>query len=306
MNRILLILALLCLSLPVQAQNEPSAQPDNLEPVDPAVTTIIEKRTQLESELTYKTGSVTLRDGLATIELGDELRYLDPSDTDRVVQEWGNPPMPDSLGMLVPADASVFSEKGWAVLITYLEDGHVEDDDADELDYDDLLEQMKEETRLGNDHRRELGLSELSLVGWAEAPHYDGVNHHLYWARELRDGEGVSTLNYDIRMLGRKGVLSLNALTSMDQLGAVRDDMKHVLSAVRFQPGNTYDDFDPDVDEVAAYGLGALIVGKLASKVGLFAGLFAVILKAKKLLVLGVVGLVAAAKRFFGVKGDDA
>ncbi len=294
MKRLLLLLALLCLSFPVHAQDEE----------DPALATIIEKRTKLEDSLHYQTERVVLRDGLATIELGERLRYLSPADTDKVVQEWGNPPMPNSLGMLVPAGMSVFHEDSWAVLITYLEDGHVEDDDADELDYDDLLEQMQEETKTGNAHRRELGLTELSLIGWAEPPHYDGEHHHLYWARELRDSDGVSTLNYDIRLLGRKGVLSLNALTSMHRLEAVRGDMQHVLTAVQFEPGNRYDDFDPDVDEVAAYGLGALIVGKLASKAGLFAGLFAVLVKAKKLVVLGAVGVVAALKRVFGAKGD--
>lgn len=295
MSRLLLLLALLCLSLPVHAQDDRET--------DPELAAIIQRRTELEASLQYQAERVVLKEGLATIELGDRLRYLSSADTDRVLQEWGNPPMPDSFGMLVPAGMSVFHEDSWAVLITYLEDGHVEDDDADELDYADLLEQMQEETKAGNERRRELGLTELSLIGWAEPAHYDSEHHHLYWARELRDSNGVSTLNYDIRLLGRKGVLSLNALTSMHRLDVVRDDMQHVLTAVRFEPGHRYDDFDPDVDEVAAYGLGALIVGKLASKAGIFAGLLAVLVKAKKLLVLGTVGAVAVLKRVFGAKG---
>jgi len=33
----------------------------------------------------------------------------------------------------------------------------------------------------------------------------------------------------------------------------------------------TYSDFDPDLDEVAAYGIGALVAGKVMAKTGLLA-----------------------------------
>ena len=49
----------------------------------------------------------------------------------------------NSLGMMVPVDAGLFGERSWAVLIEYEEDGHVKDDDAHDIDYDELLESMK-------------------------------------------------------------------------------------------------------------------------------------------------------------------
>ncbi len=45
--------------------------------------------------------------------------YLGASDCDRVLQAWGNPASPDTLGMLLPEGASVFAEAMWAVVITY-------------------------------------------------------------------------------------------------------------------------------------------------------------------------------------------
>jgi hypothetical protein len=55
----------------------------------------------------------------------------------------------------------------------------------------------------------------------------------LYWARELKFGEQpVNTLNYNIRVLGRKGVLVLNFIANMDQQ-AVADTS---LDAVRAPP----------------------------------------------------------------------
>ena len=51
---------------------------------------------------------------------------------------------------------------------------------------------------------------------------------------------------------------------------------------VEFDDGNRYSDFNPDIDTVAAYGIGGLIAGKLAAK----AGIFALLAKGGKFIVL--------------------
>jgi uncharacterized membrane-anchored protein len=262
-------------------------------------------------QLEYRTGTIPLGDGLATIELGDDLRYLSPAETDRVLQAWGNPPDPNTLGMLVPADRGPFEMDGWAVVVTHAADGYVEDDDADDLDYDALLEELQEMTREGNERRRALGLSELRLVGWAEPPHYDASAHQLYWAQDLEaenpDGTKQRDVNYAVRILGRRGVLELNAIASLGQLPEMRAKMRDILPRVRYEPGHRYADFDPDVDEVAAYGLGALILGKIASKTGILALIGAFFLKAWKLILVALAGMLAFFKRLFGRKreGED-
>src|SRR5690606_15524591 len=101
---------------------------------------------------------------------------------------------------------------------------------------------------------------------------------------------------YAIRVLGRKGVLELNAVAGMSQLATVRGEMQRVLPLAEFKTGQSYADFNPDVDEVAAYGIGGLIAGKALAKVGFFAAALKILLAMKKFLVLGVVaigGLVA-------------
>jgi uncharacterized membrane-anchored protein len=105
-------------------------------------------------------------------------------------------------------------------------------------------------------------------------------------------------------VLGRRGVLELNAVAPIDQLGSIRQEMKRVIVAVEFNAGHRYQDFDPDMDQVAAYGLGALILGKVASKAGFFAVVAAALVKAKKLVVLLVVGVVAMIKKLASRKTD--
>lgn len=260
---------------------------------------------QFDAQLTYQTGDVELSNGLAVLHLGDGFRYLDPQGAKTVLEEaWGNPPGPPSLGMIVPADISPLDpEHGWGVVITYAADGFVEDDDADDIDYDELLEQMKEATEADNPGRTAQGYAPMHLVGWAEPPRYDEAGHRLYWAKELStDDSPIHSLNYAIRVLGRRGVLELNAVATMQQLPAIKPEMEKVLSQVEFLQGNRYEDFDPDIDSVAAYGIGGLVAGKVLAKTGLLAGLLKMLVAAKKLLVVAAIGIAIAIKKLLGRK----
>jgi uncharacterized membrane-anchored protein len=260
---------------------------------------------QLEAGLRYQTGDVEIADGLAVLHLGEGFRYLDPEQADRIlVDAWGNPRGEPTLGMILPADVSPLDpEQGWGVVVTYAADGYVEDDDADDIDYDELLEQMQADVEAANPGRRSQGYPPIRLVGWAEPPHYDEATHRLYWAKELEfGGEPEHTLNYAIRVLGRRGVLELNAVAPLRQLPRIEPQMEDVLSRVEFVAGHRYEDFDPDLDEVAAYGIGGLIAGKMLAKAGILAGLLKILLAAKKLLVLGAIAAAVVLKRWLGRK----
>lgn len=306
--RIWPVVGLLCLTTPLLAEEpkratagEDAAPAEDggqaeVQPADPVAA--------FEASLNYQQGEIILNEGLATLQVPATFRYLNAADTDRILQLWGNPPNPNTLGMLVPAETSPLDELGWGVIIGYEEDGHVDDEDAADLDFDDMLKTMQQATREGNKVRKEAGYSSLELVGWAEPPHYDATTHKLYWAKELASQDSSEhSLNYDIRILGRKGVLVLSAVSSMAQLPDMKTKMPEVLAFTTFNPGNTYADFDPDVDEVAAYGVGALIAGKVAAKAGFFKTLVALLIAGKKLVVAAVIALFVGIKRFLNV--DD-
>ncbi|MEM9453172.1 MAG: DUF2167 domain-containing protein [Myxococcota bacterium] len=263
---------------------------------------------EFDAQLSYRSGDIELADGLAVLRLGEDFRYLGPDDTHKVlVDGWSNPPGPKTLGMIVPSTVSpLHPDQGWGVVITYAADGYVEDDEADDIDYDELLEQMQEATEADNHNRRSQGYPPLHLVGWAEPPHYDEASHRLYWAKELSsDGAPAHSLNYSIRVLGRRGVLELNAVAGMPQLPAIKPEMEKILSRVEFLTGNRYEDFDPDIDEVAAYGIGGLIAGKALAKAGFFAVLLKFLIAAKKFLLVGLVAIGVAIKGLFSRKKND-
>jgi len=262
---------------------------------------------QVEAQLNYQTGHVTLRGGLATLNLPADFRYLDPQASDVVLRAWGNPPGSETLGMLVAAGVRVLAPEGWGVIISFSEDGYVKDDDAAKIDYGELLASIQKATREANPERAKAGYAQVELVGWAEPPSYDSVAHKLYWAKDLKfTDDSAHTLNYNIRVLGRRGVLVLNAVASMDRLESVRRDMAKVIGFVEFSGGHRYADFIPGSDKVAEYGIAALIAGGLAAKAGLFKVLLGALIALKKFIVLGLVAAAAFLRRLFGRKSADA
>lgn len=255
----------------------------------------------INSSFTFQKGTIELGDGLAQLHVPEGFKYLDEAQSDKVLTElWGNPPQA-TMGLLFPNDSKVMGDEfTYAIEITYSEDGYIDDEDAEDIDYDELLETMISDTKEQNEYRKENGYGAIEMIGWASKPFYDSETKKLHWARELHfEGETENTLNYNIRILGRKGYLNMNAISYMEYLPLVQDNIDNVIASAEFTPGNRYSDFNPDIDDVAAYGVGGLIAGKILAKTGFFA----LILKFWKFIAIGAVGLFGAfRKKVFGSK----
>ncbi len=268
----------------------------------------MEAARKLADGLRYQQGEITLRDGLAKISVPSEFRFLDGKDAATVLSQiWGNPPGEPPLGMLLPAGRTPLDDNSWGVIITYEEDGYVKDDDAAKINYDDLLKGMQKGALEANKEREKAGYPAVDLVGWAAAPRYDAKNHKLHWAKELRfQGADENTLNYNIRMLGRRGVLVLNAVAGMSQMAEIEAAVPTILATTDFQEGNRYTDFNGSTDKVATYGLAALVAGGILAKGGFFKLLFVGLLAAKKFVIIGAVAVYAGIKKLLSKKNEPS
>jgi uncharacterized membrane-anchored protein len=255
------------------------------------------------ASLKFRGGEIPIPGADARFRFDDQFRYLGQADAQRVLEQlWGNPPDQSVLGLVVPRGRGLLDDNGWAVVVTYSDEGYVSDEDAAAIDYDELLAGMKEETQDENAARKEAGYEAIELIGWATPPRYDAASNKLYWAKELAfDGSQRHTLNYDIRVLGRRGYLSLNAVANMDDLADVQAGMQKLLPLTDFDSGARYADFDGSTDKIAAYGIAALIGGGIAAKAGLFAKLGALLLGLKKLLIPLVLVLAAFGRKVAGL-----
>ncbi|KYP16534.1 DUF2167 domain-containing protein [Flavihumibacter sp. CACIAM 22H1] len=258
----------------------------------------------VNNSLAYKTGTIELESGNAQLKVPAGFRFLDRTESRYVLEDlWGNPEDTSVLGMLVPENAGVVGKGSWAFTISFDPMGYVKDSDAGDINYDDLLKEQQEEARAVNEQRVSAGYEPVELIGWAAHPYYDKAKKTLHWAKELEfGGDSIHTLNYNLRILGRKGIFLINAVAGMEELPRVQASIDEVLASVDFKEGHRYADFDSNADEVAAWTVGGLVAGKILAK----AGFFAVLLKFWKLIALGLIGAGSAVWNFIRRKKETA
>lgn len=266
----------------------------------------IQKLTQLAQSLDPKFGDVPIAGADATLHLGKQYYFLSADQAKRVlIEAWHNAPEAATgvLGMVFPA-GKTFSDDTWAAIITYQGDGYVSDSDAKSTDYDAMLKSVRDSEGDVNEHRKSEGLMPLHLVGWAQPPFYDAAHHSLVWAREIKFGNQTDdTLNYDVRALGRRGVLSMNIVSSMSKLMEVRGAAAELQQVATFDPGSRYTDFQAGVDKKAEYGIAGLIAAGIgvaaAQKFGLLAIGLLFLKKAAVFVLAGFAGAAAWLRRLF-------
>lgn len=242
---------------------------------------------KIEQSLKYQTGTIKLEEGHGTLVVPKGFHFLDQEQSRYVLSDlWGNPEDNSIIGMLFPTNIGVLDEHSWGFTISYDGMGYVKDDDANNINYEDLLESSKKDIQTENEERQNNGYGSIELIGWASTPYYDSNKKVLHWAKEIKfDGDSLNTLNYNLRVLGREGIYLINAVASMDELPEVNKSLDQLLASVKFDEGYKYEDYT-DGDQIASWTVGGLVAGKILAKTGFFAA----ILKFWKVIAIGAVG----------------
>ncbi len=291
--------------------NATASAPSELTPEQRAY---IAQMQALHDSLHPQGGTVAIPQAHVTLNLGETYYFLNADESRRVLTEgWGNPPetVTDVIGMIFPA-GKTFTDDTWGAVLTYVEDGYVSDSDAAGIDYAELLNRLRQGEAQENEARRAAGFATTHLVGWAQEPSYDPQRHNLIWAKEISfsDSTTGNTLNYDVRVLGRRGVFSMNLVTGMDRLEPTRAAATQLMGAAAFDAGSRYTDYVEGQDKKAAYGVAGLIAGgaavALAKKAGLLGILFLILKKGGVFLLAGAGAAFAWLRTLFvGKKGGE-
>lgn len=266
---------------------------------------------QAQGGLSPQSGTVPLAEADAEIALGNDFSFYGPEDARTIMVDiWDNPPDAAAgvLGIVMPAGKSPH-ERSWGAIVTWEPIGWVASDDARNADYNALLAQMQAEARSLNRDRRAAGYPEVQIIGWAKTPQHDSVAHHISWARELRFFDGSPhALDYDMRLLGRHGVLSMNVVGEMDQLEEVGAGAGELARRTSFNPGARYEDFDAERDEVASYGVVGLVATGVGVAVAKNVGIMALLAKLAQPLSIALLVIAAALlsplRKLFGKRTD--
>ncbi|TLY75957.1 MAG: DUF2167 domain-containing protein [Gammaproteobacteria bacterium] len=233
--------------------------------------------------------------GNSTLSLPEGYVYLDEANTTKF--EELNENLSSGKEVLVaPKDL------GWNAYLYFEGEGYVRDDEK--VDADKILKALKESTEAANEERRRRGWSELHVVGWTIPPAYNNTTKRLEWATLLRSPHGEGT-NFFTKILGRRGYTSVVLVARPADTAAAVADVNRVLTAYRFNSGDTYAEWRPG-DKVAEYGLTGLIVGgavAAAVKTGLLKGLWKFVVAGVaafwKVILAAVVAVIAGLKSLF-------
>ena len=207
----------------------------------------------LHGPATAKLGTVS------QIEIPAGFAFLDGEMTRALMKASGEPTSGNELGFLRPTNGE------WSVIFEFSDIGYVKDDDKDKLDAPKLLKSYQDGTAQQNKAREAAGNPPLLIVGWEQEPKYDSETHNLTWAIRATSG-GEPLLNYNTRLLGRKGVMEVVLICDPKDLPTTLPEFKTLLTHHKFATGESYAEYRPG-DKIAKYGLGALVLG-VAREVG--------------------------------------
>jgi uncharacterized membrane-anchored protein len=218
----------------------------------------------------------------ATIEVPEGYRYTGQRGTIALMEVYGNLTSGEELGFLSPLDME------WFAVFEFDAVGYVKDDEKDSLDAGAILKQLQEGQRAANKVLAERGLDTLEVMGWQTPPFYNPETKNLEWAIRLRSSDGEEVVNYNTKLLGRRGVMDVVVVCDEDAMDVVIPEYQRLLQGFAFKEEESYAAFTKG-DKIAEYGLTGLIVGGgmlLAAKSGLLAKLWKPI--AAGLLAVGV------------------
>ncbi len=244
-------------------------------------------------ELELLHGPATAKLGaVAQVEVPAGFVFIDGKSLRELLKAVGEPVSDDLLGSLDPTNGD------WSVMFSFQDIGYVKDDDKDKLNADKLLQEFKDGTEAANKIRARSGIPPIHVLGWEQPPKYNEISHNLEWA--IRGAcEGREILNYDTRILGRKGVMQVKLIVEPNRFASTLPAFTNLIAGYKFQSGNTYAEYRPG-DKVAKYGLAALVVGGAAvgaAKLGLLSSVLIFFKKAWKLLVVAFVAVIGFFKK---------
>ncbi len=294
--RAVLLAGLLSLSaLPAIGETMKDVFPSYADWLDPALA---ERFAALE----IHRGTQVMAGGEYELRLGEGYYALTGSDARWVMETlWQNLPDPELQGLIFQSGTSPLDDS-WASTVYYFENGHISDDEAATMDYDAIIQSLKESDAEQNRQRREAGLPEITTVGLAGTPGYDRTQRALKFSVLLmQTGYDGQILNANAWILSRHGFVNLNVLGAAEQAAEVDARMPDLIGLVAMGAGNTYADYIPGVDTVAEGGLSGLLGGG-AGQVGLVLVALALLKKFGVLIVLPVAWLI---NRLRGKRGQS-
>ncbi|WP_169749151.1 DUF2167 domain-containing protein [Flavihumibacter petaseus] len=226
----------------------------------------------IDRKLVFYTGKVQLADGAVELTVPEGFYFIAGDQARFILEEiWGNMPDMDVAGMLVRTGFEATRlDNDHSFVISYSNVGYITDSKNIQLDHNQLLETLEDNMKKSNVVREEMGYNTMKVTGWVMVPYYDSFKKALYWASRIRaNGSEEEILNYNLRLLGKNGVIKINAVATMDQLAAIKQELPAIIAQTRFAQGQSYADFKPGTDTASTWTMPEMVAGYQSETNGL-------------------------------------
>ncbi|WP_290794469.1 DUF2167 domain-containing protein [Flavihumibacter sp. UBA7668] len=254
-----LISSLCVIAEPVDSIHSAPSQADQIQ------TELKKQADSIDQELTFHAGKLRFSDQSIRMKVPSGYYFIDAVQSRYILETiWGNVPDEEVLGMIVRSDFLPGEiNNDYSFVISYSPVGYIPTDETPDFDHNELLEDIQDQLQESNKKRLENGFNALQAENWVMVPYFDNYKKALYWATELKvNGSDEALINYNLRLLGKNGVLKINAVGTMDQLPAIKQVLPYILAQTEFLEGFRYADQPDQTKTEHPWKLEELISGK--------------------------------------------
>jgi uncharacterized membrane-anchored protein len=254
-----LLLATNLFAAPADSIKINSPKPDQI------ITEFKRQVDSIDQQLRFHTGKLKFTEQNIRITVPPNHYFVDGPQSRYILETlWGNAQDEEVLGMIVRSDFSPNETKGdYSFVVSYAPTGYISTPEKVDFDHHILLNKIQQQIHDNNTRRLEQGLNALQVERWVMVPFFDQYRKALYWATELKvNGSDESLINYNLRILGKDGVIKVNAVGTMDQLDGIKQILPYVLARTEFLEGYCYDDYNAATVVESDWKLEELIAGR--------------------------------------------
>ena len=172
-------------------------------------------------------------DNHAEIQVPEGYAYTGGSGAQKLLELMHNPTSGTELGILTDEKLEMF------LLFEFDDVGYVKDAEKEKLNADEILASLRAGNEESNKARKQRGWAPIEITGWHTAPFYNAQTNNLEWCIQGQS-RGHTIVNYNTRILGRTGVLSVNLMCSADGLAKNKPAAETIMKATSFNDGKVW------------------------------------------------------------------
>ncbi len=154
----------------------------------------------------------------------------------------------------------------FVIELVYIETGYIPDTTIFKTPEEFFWNNIIHTNYKRNQYINEKGCDTLIIQSWVVKPYFLENQHQLQWAVSCLSNN-QNYIRHSTQKLGRYGFLEMTINTSSDHLLQINSQIPLLTSSVNFYEGFRHEDFDPNFDNLAAFGFAGILAGKVLTKV---------------------------------------